>query len=463
MLLNLSINNNSLVAYHSTLVDDKNKTNLNADYLAGVTAITVSNISGFLVGQYVLLGNFGEPNAEIIRLHAATAPTGNTITLASATLNDHYTDTPVTILDFNQVEFSIAATVGGSKTVLNTYGIQANRINTIYIDLTNTTGYGFFRFKNSGTTTYSAYSAAVNYTGNDDTSLESIIKEGCRMAGVEYGSDYAKETDTLKDANDALDRVQERGDWTFELVNNDTTISASTNENAYSLSSLTAQLKYVASAQSILDVRLGNATLKQITVNDMDRVYDNVAKTTTSATINIGDTSITLTDSNEFRESGALYVGPVSGASYTANNQSTGVLSGFSASTFASIIASGANVFQGIAPGLPTRYSIFNNTISFDVPVSSTYAGQKIKLKYLKRLARFTSFASTTEIPFYSALSIYIASKISARKQMADDQQRFLAEFFSYVDANLDRYKLPVLDTYVYYNFYPKPTQGFSD
>lgn len=463
MLLNLSVNNNTLVAYHSTLTENKPSARMTVNKAAGVTALTVDNVYGFLVGQYVLLGNWGDPTAEIVRVHTSSAPSVSTITLNAATVFDHYTDTPIVVLDYNQIEFSRATTADGSKSVLATYNITPDQMMTVYTDVTNTTGFAFFRFKNEAATTYSGYCTATDYAGNGETAYEKIVMEACSLASVAYGSQYATEQQLIRDANDALDRIQEKQDWAFELVKNDTSIATTTNENEYALSGLTYALKYKGTQQGILDVFLGTGKLKVLQPDEMDKLYEGTAKTTTAATINISDTSVTLTDSYDFGESGTIYVSATSAAPYTANAQSTGILSGFSASQFDAIIASGTNVFQNIAPSLPTRYSIFNGSIFLDVPVSSTYAGRKLKFKYLKRLSQFSSFATTTEIPFYNILSIYIASKIVARKKMFDDEQKFLGQFMAYMESNANTYKLPTLEEYEYYVFSNKPATQFED
>jgi len=457
MLLNLRVNNNTLVAYHSSLTESKPTARLIADRNAAITNVSVDNVYGFAVGQYLLIGNWGDRNAEIIRVHASTAPSGQTITLASGLVFDHYTDTSVTVLDYNQIEFSRATTPTGSKSVLATVDIMPDQLYTTYIDTTNTTGYAFFRFKNAAGSTFSNYCSDTSYSGNGDTSFEKIALEACAKAAVNYGTGFALESQLIDDANEAIDRIQEKQDWVFELVKNDSSITTTTNENEYALSGLTYEPKYRGTAQGILNVYLGTGELNQLSSDEMDKLLEGVAKTTLASQISASDTSVTLTDSNDFSESGTIYVSTISAASYTANAQSTGILSGFSSSTFTGTIAAGTNVFQGVAPSLPTKYAIFNYSIFLDVPVSSTYAGRKIKVKYLRKLSRITSFASTTEIPFPTVITFYIAAKIAARKQQYDDEQKFMNQFNDIVTSNMDLYKLPVLDEYDYYTFTAKP------
>ena len=58
-------------------------TTLTAAAAAGATTLTVAAITNFAVGQNIRVGS-GEP-AELVRVHASTAPVGTTITLDAAT------------------------------------------------------------------------------------------------------------------------------------------------------------------------------------------------------------------------------------------------------------------------------------------------------------------------------------------------------------------------------------------
>jgi hypothetical protein len=107
---------------------------------------------------------------------AETDPTGTTVTLASNLVFTHPIYTKIQVLAYDQVEFSKAATVAGSKTVMATMGIAADSLETVYQDTTATSGYYFYRFKNSITTTYSDYSDPIPYNGFDEDTVEKAIK-----------------------------------------------------------------------------------------------------------------------------------------------------------------------------------------------------------------------------------------------------------------------------------------------
>lgn len=84
--LNLKIQNNRLLASHHLLTRYVEKAYLTTDVASGSSTLTIDNINGFAINKVLLLGNFGEPTAEIIKTHASTAPTGTTVTLLSKTV-----------------------------------------------------------------------------------------------------------------------------------------------------------------------------------------------------------------------------------------------------------------------------------------------------------------------------------------------------------------------------------------
>jgi len=457
---NLRIENLNLLCSNESLLEGQTSTTLTADASSASGTLTVAAIEGFSVGKYALLGNFGEATAEIVRIHASTAPSGTTITLNANTAYDHAVDTPLTIIEYNQIEYSRAATSGGTKSVLATQSIQPTRLESNYTDLTNTTGFGTVRFKNSTSTTYSEYSDEVNYTGLTYQSVNYIVREACAKARVTVGSDYATEDQLLMDANEAQDMIAQTQDWIFELVKNDTSIASTENEHVYALSGLTYAMKYTGTPQGCLDVRFADGVLDKLSIDDMDKEWEGVVYTTLSSGITAGDTSITLSDSYEFAENGTVYAGANSAATYTTNTESTGVLSGFSATAFTSDVSSGANVYQGVSPGKPSKYAIFDGNIILDVPVETDEVGKKLKFKYLKALTRFTTFASTTEIPFPQALSYYVAANILQRKGNAEEANLMMARFQDILMRNASIYKLPTLDYQQYYNFSEKTTSS---
>ena len=239
------------------------------------------------------------------------------------------------------------------------------------------------------------------------------------------------------------------------MIKNDTSIATTENEYSYALSSLTKALKYPDTQQGILNVKFASSLLKFIDIHEHEELFEDTALTTLSADAAVGATSITLSDSYEFAESGTVYIGGNT-ITYTANAESTGVLSGIPASGSGSITtaaSSGDTVWQGLNPGVPEKYTIFNGKIYLDVPVETDEVGKKLKFKYLKALDRFDDFSDTTDIPFYEAIEKYISYKIEKRRKNKEEAMIFRAEFEDIVKININAYKLPTLEETEYYDF----------
>lgn len=456
-MINLSVTNANLLVSNLSILKGQPTARLIADEAAASGSLAVSNISGFTAGDfYVLIGTFGDSSAEIVKMHASTVPTGSTITLATNTVKDHYSDSVVTQLDFNQVEFSRATTLAGSKSVLGTQDINADRLDSLYKDLTNSTGFAFARFKNEDSGAFSSYSTGVNYTGNDNTSVEKIVEKACMDSSVEVGGQYSTETMLLNDANDAQDAFT-NDDWTFELVKNDTSLTATEYENTYALSGLTYELKYPGNSQGIKAVKFSNAPLQLIDNNEMDELYKSVHRTAVATQIEINDTSIVLDNTADFDSSGTVYIDGLA-IPYTTNTKSTNTLSGIASGVITAQILVDAIVWQNINPGLPTKYTIsVDNEIVLDRPVLDDYDGYAIKVEYLKKLSRFTDFTSTTEIPFTDFMSKFIEAKIEKRKRNFDNYRDIMKDFDKDKSDSLKKYKLPILDGNIYYEFFDQP------
>lgn len=442
-----------LSVLNSSLLPERETAHLTADQASASGTITVDNITGFAVGKYILIGEFGDPTAEIIRIHVSTAPTGTTVTLNSNTTFDHYAGAKVTMIDYNQVEFSRATTLTGSKSVLSTVSISADRLETIYNDLTNSTGYGFVRFKNSSDSIYSDYSDGVNYTGAAADSFGELATEGCNFAGVTIGADYATEAMLYRDINACLKEISQKQDWSFEVVTNITSLTTTENENEFSLASLTYPIKHAISNRAILDVRIGTSKpLDYLSPDDMDREMEGVVHGYLSSAVTAGDTSVTLTDSYEFNsDAGTISLGSNNGVAYTANTETTGVLSGISATAITADVASGGSVWQGVSPGLPTKYTIIEEKIVFNVPIDTDYVGQKIKIRYLKKLDTISTFGDIVDVSFYNAIPLYIAYRIETRKRNFEVAKDFYTQFMDKVNDNLNTYAAPIMDGMYYW------------
>ena len=222
-MLNLRATNNQLTinAKYSFLSEN---------YSSGISSFDIDSIIGFSIGDYLILGNFGNETAEIVQIHAATAPAGNTITLAAGTTTSfaHPESTKVTIIPFNQVKYYHTTTATFADTdVLATIDVQADSLFTIYSDSANQSGFGFFKFFNSITAVvvkqYSMASNAIPYANFNDNSVKKILDGFYSILNAKE-----KKIITSADSFRYLNEAYSLAISELNLVNNEYTTSDST-------------------------------------------------------------------------------------------------------------------------------------------------------------------------------------------------------------------------------------------
>lgn len=143
------------------LIKNAKKTYLTAAVSAAGTTLTVKDNTGAVNAAYMIIGEIGAEGTEVNKINGAVTA-GTSITATSLGFA-HGIDTPVYFVSYNQVEFSRATSLTGTKTTLATNAIDPSEFYTYYEDTSNSTGYGFVRWKNSTSSVYSSYSGGVNY------------------------------------------------------------------------------------------------------------------------------------------------------------------------------------------------------------------------------------------------------------------------------------------------------------
>jgi hypothetical protein len=182
------------------------KTFLTASISGASGTLTVKDIAGFAVGKFVWINPYAA-NSEIIAVHAATAPTGNTITLAANTAFAHTPGEAVVYVEFNRVEISHAATLGGAKTVLVTSNMIAREKELVHLDVTQTTGFYFARFNNSVASLFSDYSDGVPYGGWGQNTVGYMTDRALRDSKNKFGENVTL-ADCLAWVNDGLQEIK---------------------------------------------------------------------------------------------------------------------------------------------------------------------------------------------------------------------------------------------------------------
>lgn len=150
------------------------------NYASGITSFTVLNAtdSAFAANAFILFGNFGAEDAEILKVSTVNSTTGVIVTTAASKFA-HSESTRVTVLPYNQVRFfhTTTTTFATSDPLTGYVDIQASDWFTTYNDESYSTGYGWYVFYNSVTTVLSQESNYLPYTGFQSDTTENILSD----------------------------------------------------------------------------------------------------------------------------------------------------------------------------------------------------------------------------------------------------------------------------------------------
>lgn len=411
----------TIIVDNLQLVADRKNTFLNSDLSSGVGTMSVQSIIGITTNQILLIGDFGKENSEIILTHASTSPSGSTVTFASNTLFSHSRGTNITILAWDQIEISWSATATGSKSVLSTISIQADLLSSLYDDTSKSNGYYFYRFKNSLTTTYSDYSNAIPFAGYGDNTVYAIKQRALEELGETIGTliTNARLNKYLDQGRRELDNNPLVLRWSFRQKFDQDIGDAI--PGAYSIIAPT-DLRDPNTNKNIFGLRIGKfgQALEYQTPQRFKENYRNIAHATLNGSITTADTSIVLTKSGDFDESGNIVIGAetISGVldtvSYSANNESTQTISGVTG--IGANKSTGVDVWQNATFGLPRNYTIIDGYIYFDVPFSDDYAGENIYMDYYSTIVTVNDDGDELDEPEYDMYVSYLKYRIKSLK-----------------------------------------------
>lgn len=159
---------------------------LTNNYSSGVSSFYILNASdsAFAVNAFLLLGNFGSEDAEIVQVSAVDSSTG-LINLTTTTKRAHSESSRVSVLPYNQVRFfyTTTATFSYSNPLTGFLELQPSDWFATYNDENHTSGYGWFAFYNLVTSIYSQPSNALPYTGFGSSTVENILNDFFALLG----------------------------------------------------------------------------------------------------------------------------------------------------------------------------------------------------------------------------------------------------------------------------------------
>lgn len=152
-----------LVTAYNPSTDDLEKTFLAQSYAAAVTSVQLKNNQAFSNNARILIGEQGFAQSEIVT-SGTPAADGTTLPI-TATLYAHAANTPVYVLQFDQVQFYRSTTgIDGTYTLLTTVPLDITNedLTTSYDDVTAAVGYYYkVAMYNSSTAVTSALSDPI--------------------------------------------------------------------------------------------------------------------------------------------------------------------------------------------------------------------------------------------------------------------------------------------------------------
>lgn len=411
------------------LLVDAKKTFLSADIASGSSTLTVKNIVGFAVNQILLIGEPGNEGSEIIKTHASSAPSGSTITLAANTGFAHSTGTFVYILGFDQVEFSTAATLTGSKSVLATSNIEADALDTRYNDTAASTGFYFARFKETIGNTFTSYSDGVPVGGYTPLTARAVMNVALSMLH-RRPDDIPDEYlfDNINACQYEVLRELKRWSWMHSF---DTDIG-NTATGTWRVV-VPTNLDDQNTQKSVYLFRIG----KQMPMTWVDKekwqeLTYGVAHSTLSVALLAGATTMTLTSSQDFDDAGTVTSGANS-YTYTANARSTGVLTLSTTIDSTNVASSGDDVFQGAALGEPRNWTTFGGYFYHYPVTSSSYTNRNYFADYYKSLTVIASDTDVLVIPDPTVYHYYLSWKIMLYIHNGEETPEGTAFFNQYI------------------------------
>ena len=222
-----------LKADNRETLKDREATRLKNNYPSGASSIEVKNASGLSSGDFLLLSGYGFENSELVEISSIA---NDTLTLSSATNRAHTESSSVVKLKYDQVEFyQTSDNSFSTSNLLSTEDIQADEFYTRYEDTSNSSGFGWYRFKNSNTSNTSSEYGPIPYDGFATNSVKRILDDFYSNLNQEEES-IVSQSEALYWLNDAYSRAMNalnmiNEEWSVEL----TTITVSSGTQEYDL------------------------------------------------------------------------------------------------------------------------------------------------------------------------------------------------------------------------------------
>lgn len=453
------------------------RTQLASQIAAAGTTMTVVDNTNFADNDWFIVGSVGDAKTEECDVNGAVTK-GTSMTVTNYLSFAHEINAPVTKIYERGIAIYGAATDGGTGTLIASIDaktasgrqladavmIDWHKPYTEYTLITTDTAYNYYYAKFTDGTTSSSASDYVAATGLTSNTVQYFIDQALNLTNTKIDERNLTKEWLIKVANDCQTEITQfkyqdptsgrfvQMDWDFEATE-DSSITASENENKYSLSDLS--LKHGYTNKSFINVRFGDsAPIDYMDIQEYDELMNDKPRTELSVEASAGDTTLTVDSNVLFADEGSLYLGDDT-VTYTGKSSTTG-FTGIPASGTGAITdtrAIDSAVWQGITPDKPTRYTVYEGSILFDYPVYTDYVSYPVFIRYYKKLTALTQSSDTTVVPFTNIFQYYIASKIFEKKGKYGEADRYLLIFNQKLLDNALQNKSPLTDKWEYYDY----------
>lgn len=397
---------------------------LDADATSGDGTITVKSITGAAVNNILFFRYPGNELAEIVATHAATAPTGNTVTLAANLVESHPAGTVVYIIRYNQVRFywyatEVDAEVTAPTALAAAQAIDPTLVQNIYDDTVETTGFYYYRFIDSINTVNSLYSDPIPFGAKDVRFAEDevgyVLEFVRRKLAHEWDERFSKQT-AMDEANACLRYMQGKLKRFSRYLVPDYVIGQ-TARGVFDFA-LPTDIYDDETNKSILQVRIGTALTPLIPLDEkeFDTLLQEVAHTQVRTQPLVGATSLNVDNSYDFDDDGTLHA-------YTSNTLDeityTGVTRSATAGVFTGVPATGAgsiaathavdiNVWQGEVEGQPRYFNVRNGRVRIYPLADATWINKNVVADYNQEVTKVDSESDTIDAPRYDAVKHWL-------------------------------------------------------
>jgi hypothetical protein len=402
---------------------------LDADAAAGASTVTVKSITGAAINNILCFREPGSESSEIIATHASTAPSGNTVTLATTLVESHPRGTTVYIIRANQVRFYTGATEvdanadDASLTALAAaQDIDPTQIRNFYDDTVSTSGFYYWRFSDSVNSVDLTYHGpipwatfVVQYSQNEVGYVLDFVR---RKLGHEWDERFSKQT-AIDEINACFRFIQGRlKRWSRYLIPDYVLGQTARGVFDYALPS---DIYDNETNKSILQVRIGGVLEPLIPLDEkeFDQLLDEVSRTTVRTQPAVGATTLEIVNSYDFDDSGSVNISTsntVDAITYTGVTRSatTGVLTGVPATGAGAIGAThavGLNVWQGESEGQPRYFNARNGRIRIYPLPNSTHVNKNVVADYYEEALAVDDESDTLDTPRYDMVKEWLLWK----------------------------------------------------